>query len=112
MGISHPFPAQVAYEGAPAGDWRAAPLDALRAGTLDLDGFATPTLLVCAELDPLADQAFDYHDALLAAGAPSELWLARGTVHAFLNIAAAKSRREAALDKIAKYLRAHLFDGP
>ncbi|KAH8069669.1 carboxylic ester hydrolase [Aureococcus anophagefferens] len=50
-----------------------------------------------------------YHDALLAAGAPSELWLARGTVHAFLNNAAAASRRDAGLDKAAAYLRAHLY---
>jgi len=61
------------------------------------------------KLDPLADQAFLYHDALLAAGAPSELWLARGTVHAFLNNAAAASRRDAGLDKAAAYLRAHLY---
>ncbi|KAH8088832.1 carboxylic ester hydrolase [Aureococcus anophagefferens] len=52
-------------------DWRVAPLDAVAAKTLDLDGFATPTLILAAELDPLADQAFLYHDALLAAGAPS-----------------------------------------
>ena len=90
-------------------DWRVAPLDAVAAKTLDLDGFATPTLILAAELDPLADQAFLYHDALLAAGAPSELWLARGTVHAFLNNAAAASRRDAGLDKAAAYLRAHLY---
>ena len=44
-----------------------------------------------------------------SAGAPSELWLARGTVHAFLNNAAAASRRDAGLDKAAAYLRAHLY---
>ena len=98
---------EVAYPD-PKGDWRIAPLDALRRGTLSLDGFSTPTLTVCAELDPLADQAIEYHDALVSAGAPAELWLARGTVHGFLNIREVVSRREAGLDRVAAYLGAHL----
>ena len=73
-----------------------------------MEGLATPHLLVCAELDPLADQALDYHAALLAAGAPSELWLARGTVHGFLNIKEIVTRRAAGLEKVAAFLRGRL----
>ena len=43
-----------------------------------------------------------------SAGAPAELWLARGTVHGFLNIREVVSRREAGLDRVAAYLGAHL----
>ena len=59
---------------------------------------------------PVEETTPRYHRALTKAGAPVELWLARGTVHSFLNLRASASRREAGLERLAAYLAAHLGD--
>jgi acetyl esterase len=96
------------YTGAPGGivtDPEIAPL-----ATKDFAGLP-PTAIFAADIDPLAEDAHDYAEALKAAGVPVTFDPGRGLVHGFLRGRATSDRIAEAFSAIVSALRGFAHSG-
>ena len=91
-------------DGTPAGDWRAAPLEAA-----SHEGIA-PALIITAEFDPLRDEGEAYAGKLEAAGVVAKATRYDGLIHGFFGMGALVPAAKAAVEEAGQALREALHD--